>query len=87
MCVANYQFVNRKEADKQRGFLATPPPSNDDVEIIGIEVRVSDRKQEELEYTKFDNTNINNYVCLVRFVEDRGRLAYHVPYVIPLKSL
>ena len=26
-------------------------------------------------------------MCLVRFIEDRGRIAYHVPYVIPFKSL
>jgi len=45
--LAHYQFVNRQEADKLRGYLIPPPPSNDEVEILGIEVRVSDRKQEE----------------------------------------
>jgi hypothetical protein len=45
--LAHYQFVNREEADKLRGFLVAPPPSNDEIEILGIEVRVSDRKQDE----------------------------------------
>ena len=37
-------------------------------------------------YFREQNVNINNYVCLVRFKQDAGSIAYHMPYVIPLKD-
>ena len=85
--IAHYQFLNRLEADELISYLMKPPPSNDEVEILGIEVRCSDRKQEELDFSKFDNTNINNYVCLVRKRCDEGTIGYHIPFTIPLRSL
>jgi hypothetical protein len=110
---ANLQYLARKQTDKNVTFNFGTPPSNDEIEVIGIEVRLPDKKSsgkksdkvEEIQhqasndgdealgtshlsdrYFREQNTNINNYVCLVRFNQDAGSIAYHMPYVIPLKD-
>jgi hypothetical protein len=43
-----------------------PPPSNDEIDILGLTVRMPLKKDVVPDVT-FENTNINNYSVLVRF--------------------
>ena len=41
---ANMQYICRQRADQKTNFKFSIPPSNDEIEILGIEVRLPDKK-------------------------------------------
>jgi hypothetical protein len=79
------QFMCRRRADVG-SFRMPSPPSNDEVEVLGIEVRMPNKHNGAPDVT-FENTNLNNYSVLVRYKQDEGSVGFHMPYVISMRYI
>ena len=80
---ADFLLANRAYADKVTGFNASVPPSNNEIEIIGIECRIPEGRIKDNYVQTRDRTNPNNYSCLIRYKHQIGRIGYHMPVIIP----
>jgi hypothetical protein len=79
------QFLCRRRADAG-SFRMPPPPSNDEVEVLGMRSACPTSKMVLPDVT-FENTNLNNYSVLVRYKQDEGSVGFHMPYVINLRYI